>query len=146
MKSEYILTIDKGILEKYNTYYFSKHPRAKKKPIENPYHPSINTWFILKRMSLNNLKQKWKDFILWLTLPLVKRGLSFDKFELYIHIYMPTKRPFDLDNCTPKFILDGLVESGFISDDNINHLVKLSLTGAYDKNNPRTELHFKKIE
>ena len=52
------LILDNKALERYNTYYFLEHPRAKKKPIEKPYHPSINTWCILPRIQMNTLKQK----------------------------------------------------------------------------------------
>ena len=52
------LVLDNDVLEKYNKYYFSQHPKAHKIPIEKPWHPSINQWFILKRMPLNALKQK----------------------------------------------------------------------------------------
>ena len=63
MKNKITLILDNDVLEKYNTYYFLKHPRAKKIPIEKPWHPSINTWMILPRVQMNALKQKWKDFI-----------------------------------------------------------------------------------
>ena len=42
--------------------YMKKHPRAKKKPLQFSSHPSLNTWIILKRPSMNALKQKWADF------------------------------------------------------------------------------------
>ena len=59
------LVIDNNTLSDYEKYYFKNHPRASKKPIDNPYHPSINTWMIMKRPMMNALKQKWKDFIIW---------------------------------------------------------------------------------
>ena len=45
-----------------------------------------------------------------------------------------------LDNTVPKFILDGFSESGFIVDDDGQHLKSLTLRTGYDKNNPRTEI------
>ena len=53
------------VIDKYNAYYFSQHPRAKKKQIEHPYHPSINVWSIKPRIQMNALKQTWKQFIMW---------------------------------------------------------------------------------
>ena len=53
------------VVDKYNAYYFSQHPRAKKKQIEHPYHPSINVWSIKPRIQMNALKQTWKQFIMW---------------------------------------------------------------------------------
>ena len=54
------IIIDNDVVERYNEYYFSQHPKAKKKPIEKPMHPSINQWCILPRIQMNALKQKWK--------------------------------------------------------------------------------------
>ena len=54
------LTIDNNTLSEYEKYYFKQHPRASKKPIANPYHPTINQWMIMKRPMTNALKQKWK--------------------------------------------------------------------------------------
>ena len=46
MDKSIILTIDQKTLDLYTKYYFLEHPRAKKIPIEKPWHPSINTWMI----------------------------------------------------------------------------------------------------
>lgn len=54
------MVIDNSTLCEYEKYYFKKHPRASKKPIENPYHPTINQWMIMKRPMMNALKQKLK--------------------------------------------------------------------------------------
>lgn len=53
---EYKIVIDQPLVDEYCENYFKIHPRAKKKPIEKPYHPSINEWCILRRTSMNNLK------------------------------------------------------------------------------------------
>jgi len=50
---EYKLVIDQKVVDDYAEYYFKQHPRAKKKPIEKPIHPSINEWMILKRPQMN---------------------------------------------------------------------------------------------
>ena len=54
--------------------------------------------------------------------------------------YYSTNRRHDVDNSTPKFILDGFSESGLISDDDSTHLKKLTLICNVDKDNPRTEI------
>ncbi len=46
----------------------------------------------------------------------------------------------DCDNMSPKFIIDGLVESGFIIDDDYKHMHSLTLRVGYDKEHPRTEM------
>lgn len=127
-------------LEKYNKYYFSIHPRAKKVPIEHPYHPSINTWFILPRPQMNALKQKWKDFGIWLINNLGYADMKIENYEIEYITYMPTRRRIDPDNTTPKFLNDALVESGFIMDDDGVHMKSLTLKTGYDKENPRTEI------
>lgn len=40
----------------------------------------------------------------------------------------------------PKFILDGLSESGFIVDDDSKHVTSLTMECYVDKENPRTEI------
>ena len=54
--------------------------------------------------------------------------------------YYPNNRRHDVDNSCPKFILDGLCESGFIVDDDSEHLTQLTLRCAVDSNRPRTEI------
>lgn len=142
---EYKLVIDNSLLDEYNIYYFKNHPRAKKKPIEHPYHPSINKWMILPRIQMNDLKQKWKDFIIWWIKKLGYTNLMLDKVEMTTITYMPTKRRIDVDNTVGKFILDGLTESGFWIDDDSTHLKSLTLKAGYDKDNPRMELYINTV-
>jgi Holliday junction resolvase RusA-like endonuclease len=134
------LTLDQSVLDKYNKYYFLEHPKAKKIPIEHPYHPSINTWIILPRIQMNALKQKWKDFVkFWMKLEKLENR-QLDNFDIILTVYFNTKRRHDTDNQVPKFILDGFTESGFIVDDDEKHLHSLTLKTGYDKENPRTEI------
>jgi Holliday junction resolvase RusA-like endonuclease len=134
------ITIDNDVLERYNKYYFRKYPKRKKVPIERPMHPSINTWMILQRPAMNNLKQVWKEFIQWLIKDLGYQDMKLDKYEMTFTTYMPTKRRSDPDNMSPKFIMDGFTEAGFIIDDDGLHLKALTLKTDYDKEHPRTEI------
>lgn len=137
------MVIDNEVLEKYEKYYFSIHTKAKKKPIAHPYHESINTWMIMKRPMMNALKQKWKDFIVWFVEDKGYTNLRIEKCEITQTVYYPNNRRHDIDNTTPKFILDGLVQSGIIIDDDSLHIEKLTLKCKTDKENPRTELSIK---
>lgn len=137
------LVIDNEVLKTYSNYYFIQHPKAKKEPIKHPYHESINTWMILKRPAMNALKQKWKDFIKWFVEEQGYANLRIEKCEISQTIYYPNNRRHDLDNSVPKFVLDGLVESGMVVDDDSKHITKLVLECGYDNENPRTELYFK---
>lgn len=136
------LIIDNDVLDRYCNYYFSIHPKAKKRPITQPYHESINAWMIMKRPAMNSLKQKWKDFIKWFIEEQGYSNLHIEKCEISQTIYYSTNRRHDLDNTVPKFILDGLVESGMIVDDDSKHVTKLTLRCETDNTHPRTEILF----
>lgn len=137
-----VLTLDSSILAKYQAYYFKKYPRRKKFPILRPIHNSLNEWSLFPTMKRNNLKQAWKEMIVWWIDQIGLSNKGIEEFELELKMYMPSKRRADPDNFTPKFILDGFVDSGLIVDDDGRHLKKLSLSMGYDKENPRTEFIF----
>lgn len=140
MDEKITIVIDKDVIERYGEWYFTLHPKARKNPIKQPYHESINTWMIMRRPAMNGLKQRWKDFIRWLVRSKGYDSLRIDKCEISQTIYFPTKRRHDIDNSVPKFILDGLVESGMIVDDDCEHITKLTLECGYDQDYPRTEI------
>ena len=134
------LVIDNAALEEYEKVYFAEHPRAKKKPIAHPYHESINKWMIMKRPQMNALKQKWKDFSAWLIRRSEYKDIRIEQCELKFITYYGTARRHDIDNGCPKFILDGLCESGFIIDDDSKHITSLTMQCFVDADNPRTEI------
>lgn len=134
------LVINNDIIIEYEKYYFRNHPKAHKKPIANPYHESINVWMIMKRPIMNSLKQRWKDFICWFIDNQGYSNLHLDKCDIKVKTFYKTNRRHDVDNSVIKFILDGFVESGFIVDDDSNHITSLLLECYVDKNNPRTEI------
>lgn len=94
----------------------------------------------MQRPAMNGLKQKWKDFIRWFVDEQGYSNLHIEKCEVNQMVYYPNNRRHDIDNSTPKFILDGLVESGMIVDDDSKHIIKLTLGCDIDKSHPRTEL------
>lgn len=140
------MVIDNDTLLLYYSYYFAFHPRAKKKPIPNPYHESINQWMIMKRPMMNAIKQKWKDFIVWLVGAKGYSNLHIIECEISQIVYYPNNRRHDIDNSVPKFILDGLVESGMIVDDDNKHITKLTLQCRTDVEHPRTEITISNIK
>ena len=135
------LIIDKDALSRYYEYYFSIHTRAHKKPIANPYHESINVWMIMQRAAMNNLKQKWKDFMVWFVSDQGYANLHIEKCEMSFFTYYGNNRRHDNDNSVPKFIIDGFVESGFVEDDDNKHITKLILESSSDEEHPRTEIN-----
>ncbi len=140
------IVLDNYVLDRYNEYYFSIHKKAKKIPILHPYHESINTWMIMKRPMMNALKQKWKDFIVWLINSQGYTNLRISKCEMVFDTYYATDRRHDVDNSVPKFIIDGLCESGFIVDDDCKHITSLLLRCNVDQHHPRTEIKIKIYE
>jgi hypothetical protein len=84
-------------------------------------HPSLNSWTKMHYMARNNLKQEWKQMVY-----ILGKEAKLPKFTKPVEVYIKYFHPrddVDLDNYTPKFILDGLKE--FFVDDNIQHLKKL---------------------
>lgn len=138
--SEIKLIIDYDVLDKYYQHYFVLYPKRKKRTIDSPLHPSINKWMVMRRPQMNDLKGKWKDFIVWFV---EENGLTnkrIEKCSMTFISYFKTKIRKDCDNTVPKFILDGLADSGLIIDDDSLHLESLTLRCGYDKEHPRTEI------
>lgn len=137
------LVLDRKVLDKYNAYYFCIHKKAKKAPIEKPWHPSINIWCVIPRIQMNALKQKWKDFIVWWINDIGCNGMNIQEYEIEFNIYHPTKRRADPDNFSPKFIMDGFTECNFLVDDDREHCKRLTIVCNVDKSDPRTEIIIK---
>jgi Holliday junction resolvase RusA-like endonuclease len=77
--------------------------------------PSLNKWSRMHWTKSRKIKKFWEETVQWMFAgikqfknPVVRIRYSFD-----------TKRRRDKDNYTPKFIMDGLVKSGVIKDDNV---------------------------
>lgn len=89
---------------------------------------------------MNALKQRWKEFIEWFIENSEYRDMHIEQCELMFTTYYGTARRHDIDNGCPKFILDGLCESGFIIDDDSKHITSLTMQCFVDTENPRTEI------
>lgn len=141
-----IIVINNETINKYNKYYFQKYPKRKKPPIDSPLHPSMNKWIIMKRPQMNDLKQKWKEFGVWVVEMNNLSNLKINKCQITINFYFKDKRKLDLDNRSPKFLFDAFVSCELLVDDNYFHLNPLILKGNYDKDNPRMEIQISNIE
>jgi hypothetical protein len=85
------ITFTEELRQEWLKVYFKQHPRARKEPIQYCTHPSINTWCILPRISMNTLKKNWGDFTKFV---IEKQGLSMkgiSKCECTVVIHQPTK-------------------------------------------------------
>lgn len=139
------IIIDNDLLEEYYDYYFRCHRKAVKKPIETVWHTPMNQWMTMQRMQLNTLKQKWHQFSMWIIRHKGYANLRIKECSMAFITYYNTNRRHDVDAATPKFILDGFVESGFIIDDDWRCLHSLFLACKVDEDYPRTEIYVKNI-
>lgn len=111
------------------------------KIIVNQVPPSNNCYIGKnKRWEYAAKKKEWSELILNVcraSKVIPKQPLS--KATVRLTYYFKTRVRHDPDNYSGKFILDGLVNAGIITDDSFNNITLL-LSGDYDKNNPRTEI------
>ena len=123
------------LLEMWTKEYMKKHPRTKKKPIQFSSHPSLNTWIILRRPMMNSLKQRWANFTEYVVDYYGLRDLGISKCKLTYIVYKDSKRRSDVDNYTPKMILDGFSaeHSGLIVDDSSDVIEELTIRIEYRK-------------
>lgn len=87
-------------------------------------------------------KQKWA----WLIRAALKDKPKkpFEKAEVKIIYYFPTRQRRDPDNYSGKFILDGLTQAGIIKDDSFSN-IDLILKGRVDRKKPRTEIYVQEL-
>lgn len=84
-------------------------------------HPSLNVWTRMHWAKRNELKKQWENDAYYSA---KQAGLKMIEFpvEIFIEYHHP-KTCVDLDNYTPKFILDGL--KSLLVDDSIDHIKRL---------------------
>lgn len=138
------IVFDEDTLRRYEREcYFVRHPRATKQPLAHPYHESINEWMIMRRPMMNALKQKWKDFMVWLITDQGYANLRIEQCDMTFTVYYGNNRRHDVDNTVPKFEIDGMVEAGMVVDDNSTHIQSITLRCGIDTERPRTEIEIR---
>ena len=130
---EYRVEFNQELLDEYLVEYFRRHPKATKKPITRPLHPSINEWMGMQRHQLNALKQHWKDFSVFVCFKHGVTKLNIEKCSMEMICTHPTKVKRDNDNLACKFILDGFTAAQFLSEDNYFVLNPLIIRSRYEK-------------
>ena len=78
-----------------------------------------------------NLKLNWEEYLTMIVKELGYNDLYISACEIDVHIIKPTKKRFDLDNLSIKFIQDALVKNNVITDDNYTVIQKLTYSGEY---------------
>lgn len=94
------------------------------------------------RMAQNNLKQKYKEFSVWLAEYYKINNLNLDNSSITYTFYFKDHRRRDFDNLmlTPKLVNDGFVSANVFKDD-CGEFLKLEFSPfQYDKTNPRVEM------
>ena len=136
------ITIDNNVLDEYRKYYFDKYPKRRVAPIKKPIPPSFNYFTSIKRIVQHSLKQKYKEFSIWLASYYDIANLNLNKAEFEYTFFFPDHRRRDFDNLllTPKLINDGLVIANVLVDDNGENLLLKFNPFQYDKSNPRVEI------
>ena len=135
------LMFDDDALKRYeDECYFVRHPKAHKRPLDHPYHESINVWMVMKRPMMNALKQRWKDFMVWFIEDQGYTNLRIEQCDMTFTVFYGNSRRHDVDNSTPKFVIDGMVEAGMVVDDDSKHIRSITLRCSVDAEHPRTEI------
>ena len=107
-------------------------------------HPSINTWSHWHFHEYNKEKKRWAELVGWVVMG-ANRPSFAGKVEVEVRYYFKTKAKHDIDNYTPKFIMDPLVAMKVIEDDNNEIVTALTTKLFYDNLHPRTEVTIKSI-
>jgi Holliday junction resolvase RusA-like endonuclease len=93
-------------------------------------------------MQQNDMKQKYKEFSIWLASYYKIANLNIDKAKMIYTFYFADHRRRDMDNLmlSPKFFQDGFVEAGVLVDDSGDILQIEFDIFHYDKNDARVEI------
>lgn len=106
--------------------------------------PNWNDYINLERsnkFAANNLKQKEKQIVKYFTIG--KRYEGNYPVEITFRPHFKDRRQ-DLDNTRIKGLLDGLVASGILKNDNLKHVQKIVLEPVFD-NKEGVEIEIKEL-
>jgi Holliday junction resolvase RusA-like endonuclease len=89
---------------------------------------SLNKYLNLHWAEKSAYKKNYADLI-WATFLTVKpKGFKpFEKCEVILRYYFPTKAIHDFDNYSGKVVFDGLKQAGILTDDNSKVVKKLTI-------------------
>lgn len=141
-KDKIVIEFTEELLEEWTKIYFKKHPRARKKPIDNCIHPSINKWCILPRISMNSLKHRWGEFTQYVLEQQGKTMLGINKCKVEVIIHKATQIRCDADNYSLKFCNDSFVDNGLLVDDSYKVITQTTTKIIYDKGINKMEVIF----
>lgn len=99
--------------------------------------PSLNKWSRMHWAKAAEIKRQWEADVYY-TAYSQRPKTPFKYAKITITYFFKTKQRHDLDNYTPKFILDGLVKAKILLDDRAEYIGMTELIQEYDKERPRT--------
>lgn len=99
--------------------------------------PTINKY--IGRSNIWEYQKDKKEYHKIVKLSTIGINPKYDKCKIKVTYYFKDKRRHDPSNYD-KFLLDGLVESNIIKDDNYDVIEEYITIGEYDKDNPRVEV------
>ena len=138
-KRKFAIEINQEIVDLYHKDYFEKYPRRKVEPIKRVTPPTLNGFVATKRMTQNSVKQKYKEFAMWMVSYYNLTNLNLDKAHMRYTFTFGDRRRRDMDNMIlrPKFFNDGFVEAGVIEDDDGTRLEISFGSFQYEKWKPK---------
>lgn len=107
--------------------------------------PSLNKMRNMNPYVWNQTKREWSDII-----TLSARGKRppqpFKRVVCTLTYHFPDRRRRDPDNYSGKFIMDPLVDMGFLVDDSFDHVELRHRKGEVDRKNPRVIITIEELE
>ena len=95
----------------------------------------------------NKMKREQEEIVIWSARSSKLEKVMTYPIRLKIHWYEPNAKR-DIDNVAfaVKFILDGLVKSGYIENDSQKYVKSIEHIVDIDRERPRVEVEIKEIE
>ena len=142
------VVIDNDTIKRYHIYDAKVNPKnayvyrkakntasEQKLFILRPLPHSLNQWMTLKSNLMNLLAIRWHNFIIWYITyehPEMK-DIRLTNAHIGFFFVKTTLHRWDIDNLCEKHIMDGLVQSGVLIDDDYLNVKSVCKSGIVDK-------------
>ena len=105
--------------------------------------PTINKY--IGRTNHREYQKDKKEISESIRLQTIGINPRYKQCKLKVTYYFKDKRRHDPGNYD-KMLLDGLVDSSIIEDDNYDVIKEYTTIGSYDKDNPRVEIEIEEVK
>lgn len=114
--------------------------------VVNEVPPTINKYIgRTNRWEYQNDKKRYSRMVKYSVLNKYSTIKKCKKCNIEVVYYFKTRIRHDPSNYD-KFLLDALVDSEIIEDDNYDVIKRFTTIGSYDKENPRVEINIEVLE